>query len=425
MSYIYNNEMKFSDNSQLDAFGRLRTSELTSVIEIKHIYSKNTLLIDEIIGGTGATSTYTPGNADIEMSVAYDGDYVIRATKSRGIYQPGKSALFECTMMNFDQETDVVKRVGYYSTTSTAPFDSDFDGIFLQNSGIVGGTGSGVYENEGISFQVWRNGTKIFDVPASAWDNSQIDPTTDIDWQKNQLFWFDFQWLGVGRVRWGLYLEDYTQIQLGEVVAANNTEDPYMRSPNQPVRYEIRSVGGTGEFHQLCATFGVEGSINSLKKIAGLYNSVERTAPVIGTKYAYTGFRLKGDYPGANLNLESVSSLSSLSSHDFLVTLEMNPVLADASTWSDIENSPIQYAFSGGASGATLGAISTSGYVIASWIQKGGGSSSASDINLFENVIRPGVCVNGTLDEVWICVTPVTSANSRIKVMTTNISYFD
>jgi hypothetical protein len=63
--------------------------------------------------------------------------------------------------------------------------------------------------------------------------------------------------------------------------------------------------------------------------------------------------------------------------------------------------------------------------VIASWIQKGGGSSSASDINLFENVIRPGVCVNGTLDEVWICVTPVTSANSRIKVMTTNISYFD
>jgi hypothetical protein len=425
MSYIYNNEMKFSDNPQLDAFGRLRTSELTSVIEVKHVYSKNPLLIDELIGGTGATSIYTPGNSDIEMSVQYDGDYVIRATKSRGIYQPGKSALFEATMMNFNQEAGVVKRIGYYSTSTDEPFDSSFDGIFLQSSGITGGTGSGVYENEGITMQVWREGVKVFDVPLSSWDDSQLDPTTDIDWEKNQLLWFDFQWLGVGRVRWGLYLEDYSQIQLGQVVAANQTMDPFMRSPNQPVRYEIRSVGGAGEFHQLCATFGVEGSINSLEKIAGFFNSVERTAPTIGTKYAYAGFRLRADYPGANLNLKNVSSLSSLSSHDFLVTLEMNPILANASQWVDVENTPMQYALSGGATGATLGAVNTSGYVIASWIQKGGGSSSASDINIFDNVIRPGICVNGVLDEVWVCVTPVTSANSRIKVMTGNISYYD
>jgi len=425
MSYIYNNEIKFTDNPQLDGFGRLRTSQVSSVLEVKHVYDKNPLLIDELLGGTGATSIYVPGSSDVEMMVGVNGDYVIRATKSRGIYQPGKSALFQATMMEFHKEAGVTKRVGYFSTTTTGPYDSDFDGIFLQQCGITGGTGTGVYENEGVSLQVWKNGTKSFDVPIASWDNSVINPVTDIDWQQDQLFWFDFQWLGVGRVRWGLYLENHGQLQLGEVVAANNIIDAYMQSPNQPIRYEIRSNGGSGMFHQLCSTFMTEGSSNALKKITGVYNSVERTAGTTGTKYAYMGFRLKGDYPGANLNLDAVSSLSSLSSHDFLFTLEMNPTLNETPTWSNATNAPLQYAFGGGATGVTLDTVTSSGYVIASWITKGGSTTNATDVNLFENVIRPGICVNGTLDEIWICVTPISTASSKIKVLTTNISYYD
>jgi hypothetical protein len=427
MSYIYNKEMKFTDSPQMDAFGRLRTSNLTSIMEVKHVYDKQPLLIDELIGGTGSTSIYIPGNSDVEMSVSINEDYVIRATKARGLYQPGKSALFEATMSNFDQEAGVTKRVGYYSTEPTGTYDSGFDGIFLQSCGITGGTGSGAYENEGISLQIWRNGNKIFDVPLEDWDNSVIDPETEINWEKNQLFWFDFQWLGVGRIRWGLYLENQGQLQLGEVMAANNIEGPYMRSPNQPIRYEIRSSGGIGEFHQLCSTFIVEGSLNALNKNVGISSDNEKQFTAIGSKYPLIGYRLKGNYPGANVFAESISSLSTLSSHDFLATLEINPVLGPSAspTWNSVNNTPLEYAMGFGSTGNTGDVIQTEGHIISSWIIKGGSTTSTDNVSLSENIIRPGIFIDGSQDEVWICVTPITSANSRIKKAIVNLQYFD
>jgi hypothetical protein len=248
-----------------------------------------------------------------------------------------------------------------------------------------------------------------------------------LDITKTQIFFTDFQWLGVGRVRWGLYLEDHAQLQLGEVVAANSIEDPYMRSPNQPITYEIRSSGGSGEFHQLCSTFIVEGSLNSLNKNVGIYSNGEKTFTALGSKYPLMGYRLKGDYPGANVFAESISSLSSLSSHDFLATLEMNPVLGPSAspTWNSVTNTPIEYAMGFGTTGTTGDIIATEGHVISSWIIKGGSTTSTDNVSLSENIIRPGICINGTQDEVWICVTPISTANSKIKIASVNLQYFD
>ena len=427
MSYIYNDETKFTDSPQLDAFGRLRTSSLTSIIEVKHVYDKNPLIIDELLGGTGATSIYIPGASDVEMYVNIDNDYVIRSTKSRGIYQPGKSALFDATFMEFHKQPGVTKRVGYYSTEPTGSYDSGFDGIFLQQCGITGGTGTGAYENEGISFQIWRKGTKVYDVPLVDWDHSVINPETFIDWQKNQLLWFDFQWLGVGRVRWGLYLEGQGQIQLGEVVAANNIIDPYMQSPNQPIRYEIRSNGGVGEFHQLCSTFMVEGSLNAVSKSTSIRTDVEKQFNVVGQKYPLIGYRLKSDYPGANIFTDFCSTYSTISAHDFIITLELNPILGPSASpsWTEVPNTPIEYAMGFGATGSTGDQIATSGHVISSWIAKGGSTTSNDGIEVSDNIIRPGICVNGTPDQVWICATPINSATAKIKMAVVNLSYFD
>ena len=427
MSYIYNKETKFTDSPQLDSFGRLRTSELTSIIEVKHIHDKNPLLVDELLGGTGATSIFVNGSSDVEMSVTVNDDYVIRATKSRGLYQPGKSALINATFMEFHKQAGVTKRVGYYHTGTTGPYDSVFDGIFLQQCGITGGTGTGVYENEGVTLQVWREGNKVFDIPLADWSTEQINPVTDIDWQKNQLFWFDFQWLGVGRVRWGLYLEGYEQIQLGEVISANYLIDPYMQTPNQPIRYEIRSSGGAGTFHQLCSTFMVEGSINALDKSTAINTDVEKQFSLVGQKYPLIGYRLDGGYPGAAVFLNSVNQMTTISNHDFLMTLEMNPVLGPSASpsWVSVNNTPLEYAIGFGTTGTTGDQIATSGHVISSWIARGGSLVSNDGLIAINNAIRPGICVNGTLDEVWVCATPITTASSKIKMAVLNLSYFD
>lgn len=89
MSFIYNNEIQYSDSSNLDAFGRLRTSNVTSLLEYKHTYDKLPLVIDEITAGT-ATSVFDSSNSQVVMSVSANNSYVIRQGKSRGIYQPVK-----------------------------------------------------------------------------------------------------------------------------------------------------------------------------------------------------------------------------------------------------------------------------------------------------------------------------------------------
>lgn len=105
--------------------------------------------------------------------------------------------------------------------------------------------------NNKISFQIWKTGTLILSPATDTWDSSQIDPST-INWSKTNLMVVDFQWLGVGRVRFGMNLSGGTYI-FKTNSGTNNLDDVYMTSPDQPIRYEIRSSGGTGSFHQICS----------------------------------------------------------------------------------------------------------------------------------------------------------------------------
>jgi len=57
MSYIFNNEISYSDGPNLDAFGRLRVAEVTNLIDLKHVYDKNPLQVNEVTAGT-ATSVF-------------------------------------------------------------------------------------------------------------------------------------------------------------------------------------------------------------------------------------------------------------------------------------------------------------------------------------------------------------------------------
>ncbi len=67
MSYTYSNEIKYADGFNLDAFGRLRTSNLTTLLDLKHTYDKQPLLVDEEILG-GATSLWA--NSSVNMTVS-------------------------------------------------------------------------------------------------------------------------------------------------------------------------------------------------------------------------------------------------------------------------------------------------------------------------------------------------------------------
>jgi hypothetical protein len=388
MSFIYNNAVKYSDSPNLDAFGRLRTAAVQNLLDIKHVYDKNPLQVNELTAGT-ATSIFSQEYARVRMSTSANNSLVIRQTKTHPIYQPGKSQLFEGSFSNFQIETNVIKRVGCFVSTTASTYNSVFDGFFLESNGVT---------NE-ISFQIWRSGTTIYSAATTTWETSEFDPT-NLNWTNTQLLMVDYQWLGVGRVRFGLNLSGQT-IYYSEHNCANNEPYVYMSSPNQPIRYEIRQVGvGSGTFDMICSQVSTEGALNGLYSTVGIIHSDTATLSSSGTKYPYIGYRLKPDYKSITSQYSSLSVLNT-SNDNYLLTIEFNPTLSSTPVWTDIPNSPFQYSLGTGAT-----TITTAGHIMSSLIGEAG-TSALTTLKLDDNQIRVGSNINGTLDEMWVCLKPL------------------
>ena len=394
MSFIYNNAVKYSDSPNIDAFGRLRTAAVTNLLDIKHVYDKNPLQVNEITAGT-ATSVFNQEFARVRMSTSANNDLVIRQTKTHPIYQPGKSQLFEASFSNFALQTNVIKRVGCFTSITASTYNSVFDGFFLESNGVT----------NTISFQLWRSGTTIYSAATTTWDSTEFDPT-NLNWSNSQLMMVDYQWLGVGRMRFGMNLSGQT-IYFAEHNCANNDVNVYMSSPNQPIRYEIRQTGvGSGYLDMICSQVSTEGALNGLYSLVGITHSAQVTlntpATPNGTKYPYIGFRLKRDYKGVTSQLVN-SYIVGVTNDLFVITLEFNPTLSSTPVWSGITNSPFEYSLQDG----TL-TISQSGYILRSLIADISTSTTVS-VDAPDNQIRIGSNINGSLDEMWICITPLTA----------------
>ena len=405
MSFIFNNKVSYSDGPNLDAFGRLRTAAVQNLVDIKHVYDKNPLQISEVTAGT-ATSIFSQQFGRVRMSTSTNNDLVIRQTKTHPIYQPGKSQLFEASFSNFQLETNIIKRVGGFSSTSGTPYNTLFDGFFLESNGVT---------NE-ISFQIHRSGTTVYSATTITWDNSEFDPT-GINWSNTNLMMVDYQWLGVGRVRFGLNLSGQT-FYFTEHNCANNEPNVYMSSPNQPIRYEIRQNGvGSGYFDMICSQVSSEGALNGLYSTILIPNTNTTTLTTSGTKYPFIGYRLKNTYRSTTSQYNSLSILNT-SNDNYLLTVEYNPTLSSTPTWVDLENSPFQYAVYSGTVATT---ITAKGHIMSGLIGQAG-TSALSTLKVDDNQIRVGSNVNGTFDEMWVCIEPL-SANATF-LGTAEILYY-
>lgn len=113
--------VSYDDASTVDAFERLRISAAQTIFDSKQLYDKAPLFWNEQTVGS-ATSVFDQPNAQTTMTVFAPGDLVIRQTKQRFNYQPGKSQLILMTGNLGDPVAGVIKRLG--------SFDSE-NGIFL------------------------------------------------------------------------------------------------------------------------------------------------------------------------------------------------------------------------------------------------------------------------------------------------------
>jgi hypothetical protein len=145
-----------------------------------------------------------------------------------------------------------------------------------------------------------------------------------------------------------------------------------------------------------------EGALNGLYTTVGIINETTATLSTSGTKYPYIGYRLKPNYKGVTSQYSSLSILNT-SNDNYTVTIEFNPTLSATPSWVDIPNSPFQRAIYNGSVTAT---ITANGHIMSSLIGQAG-TSALTTLKVDDNQIRVGSNINGTLDEMWVCLTPL------------------
>ncbi len=241
-----------ADGANLDAFGRLRVSDATTIFNSSFEYTKHPLLWEDVLAGTGA-STHAAPSITLATGGTGSGARAMRRTKVYHRYQPGKSQLVKLTGIPLASGTHAgtsTTRMGYYD---------DNDGFFFC-------TKSG--QNCFVRRSSVSGSVVDTDVASTDWNIDKFDgggPSgITLDITKEQIVVIDLQWLGVGRVRVGFQINGRLWYA-HEFLHANQTTAPYIRAANLPVTYEVINSGGTGanvSMTQVCTAVESEGGVD-------------------------------------------------------------------------------------------------------------------------------------------------------------------
>lgn len=384
-----------SDSASIDAFGRWRVSQPETLFDSKQLFDNQPLVWDEELeSGSGISSSHSTDEAATTItSTANTAGKFTRQTFMRFNYQPGKSQLIFMTgnIRESGGGTGGECRIGY--------FDDDNGLFFVDDAGTMK-----------VVLRSSVSGSAVdTEVAQSSWNMDSLDGTgksgKTVDFTKAHIFVFDFEWLAVGRVRFGIALEGGV-IYCHEVTNFNANTGAYMSSPNLPLRYQLETTSDTPatSMTAICSTVISEGGSQELGILR--YKSTEGThvdADVADTLYAVVGIRLKTTHLDSVVKLAN-KSMASQTNDDFEWVIMLNPTVAGTFTYNDQTNSAVQAATGATANTVTGGTAITGGFV----------KNDVQSSSVLANALYLGSAIDGTRDEIVLCVRPLT-ANADIQ----------
>lgn len=390
---------EYGDTPAVDAFARQRVSEPFTIFDSKQLHDKQPLFWDERLGGA-ATSVHNDEDSNVIMTVtASASDYVIRQTKQRFNYQPGKSQLVFATF-RASVEAGVAKRVGVFDGTG-ADFLTPHNGIFFRCSG------------SGLSWNICKDGVLTETVTQAQWNVDALDGNgvsgITFDPDSTQILVIDYEWLGVGRVRVGFVVDGLIYYVHKFNHANAGFTSVYTSTPNLPVRFDVQSDGaGGGAFSHICSTVMSEGGVEETGVLGSVdTGSTALGASVAGTIYAVKGIRLKDVYKDITV-LPEYFSMINAASDDFRWSLCLNPVISGTFAYTDVPNSAIQEA-----TGVTANVVTDEGLRIDSGYTIAGiGGAGGTVARKIETTLRLGSTIEGVQDEIVLCVMPLSAGSS-------------
>ncbi len=253
MSHIKNVNIDTQDSKALDAFGRFRVSQPFNTFDIQFTYDLQETFFEELATGGGGVS-HVPNSSAARLTTGGTTDThgVIFQTQQYFRYQPGKSQFIVWTCILGAKTSNVRKRIGL--------FDAD-NGFFFEQDG----TNLKIIRRTKTSGSVVDNA-----VNQSSWNLDVLDGTgpsgITLDESKDNLYVIDMQWLGAGRIRYGLDFGG--QITYVHQIAFANTETvPFTTTGDLPFRTEIfntSTASGATTFDFTCMGIASEGGFNPL-----------------------------------------------------------------------------------------------------------------------------------------------------------------
>ena len=327
------NDGSFFAPTQSDAFGRLRVSNPLTLFDSRAMYYDHGQFASNLV--SAGNVVYDSNSSTFLMSVTGNGDAVYRETFKTFVYQPGKSLLVLNTFCGNTPAAGLTQRVGYFN---------DENGIYFEASGTTlnmvirsSSTGSLTYET----------------IPQSSWNGDRLDGSggannpsgITLNVNRDQIFWMDIEWLGVGSVRTGFVINgQFIVCHTFNHANQSGNVTTYMGTANLPCRYELISTGPAANLRQICSTVISEGgyTLTGEAKSAGHTFAEDVSLPNDNSFVPVFAIRLKSTMPDAVV-IPTTWSLS-VSSNDLYAWKVYRRAVTSGGTWTSAgSDSPVEY----------------------------------------------------------------------------------
>lgn len=377
-----------------DAGGRLRVSQPKTLFDSKMRYNAQPFLWDDQeVSGSGTSSTHSPNQAAVLMSVSnLTAGKRVRQTFQSFNYQSGKAQQTQLSGQMVS-EVGIVTEIGYFTEQNGVFFRVD-DGVVsvVRRSFVTGVAVDTVHEQAD------------WDDPMNG--NGASGITLDIT--KVQLMNIDFEWFGVGPIRFALQIGGTFHV-VHSLSHTNQLGTVFMSDPNLPVRYSIENKGNgpAATMQHICATVIAEGG-HEPEGILGAVRTNQIANFAANTTYALIGMKLKTTHLSAAVVLEQVSALLTSPNDTAYWEVRINPSVAGTFTYNDTQCAVAIALATNNTNSVTGGRV----------VQGGFFQTSQAVQSAIPNALRIGRSIAGVLDALVFCITPISGSVNALGSLT-------
>ena len=332
MSYLFNDQIRFNGEA-IDAFARLKVSTPFTLFDSQHRYQENDKW--DTLTETGGTTTFRSNESALDLNVTTtSGSKVYRETKRVFAYQPGKSLLVLSTFVFAAKKNNLRQRVGYFGTQNGIYLEQNGNDVYIVLRTYVGGS---------VDDTTYR-------VAQANWNGDKFNGTgpsgRTIDLTKANILIMDIEWLGVGDVRVGFFVD-------GRPVIAHTFHNDnlrpttYMTTASLPMRMEIENLGTTDSAStakQICNSVMSEAGFEGFSRRYNVaMGTTARTLATGGTLYPVLSLRLNSNRLDSVIvpsNISALVTTNNIAQYRIL----LNPTFGGTSpTWSAHYNGNVDY----------------------------------------------------------------------------------